>query len=83
MRRNKDYNWQGFFFSLPLNLHFWIIVIYSRDGESVFIQSRTEILLILALGRMGTVIFLLVFIKLIDVGLMFEAAMVWHLGLKY
>lgn len=58
-------------------------MIYSRDGESVFIQSRTEILLILALGRMGTVIFLLVFIKLIDVGLMFEAAMVWHLGLKY
>lgn len=40
-------------------------------------------LLILALGRMGTVIFLLVFFKLIDVGLMFEAVMMWHLGLKY
>jgi len=56
MRGNKDYHLAVVFFcpvplTMFLNLTFWIIGIYLRDGESVFVQSRTEILLLLALDR--------------------------------
>lgn len=51
MKNNEDYNWQGFSFPVPLTVflkhHFWVIFIYSKDGESF--QSRTEILLLWAL----------------------------------
>lgn len=33
---------------MVFNAYFWIIVIYSRLREPIYVQSRTEILLLLA-----------------------------------
>lgn len=42
-----------FLFLRPLffNAYFWIIVIYSRLREPIHVQSRTEILLLLAVDE--------------------------------